>query len=58
MVQPFCNNDTKKYAVVLDVADIGLIVGLIQKTNIVNNKVESANWFYVISPSTAFDQDM
>lgn len=57
MVQPFRNNDTKKYAV-LDVADIRSVVGLIQKTDVVNNKVESANWFYVISPSTAFDQDM
>lgn len=59
MVQPFGSNNTKKYAV-LDVADIRSVVSLIQKTDVVNNKrkVESSNWFYEISPSTAFNQDM
>lgn len=57
LVQPFKDNETKKYAV-LDAADIISVVGLIQKTDLKNNQVESSNWFYVISPSTAFNQDM
>jgi hypothetical protein len=50
--------ETKKYAV-LDVADIRSTVDLIQKAEIKrNNKVESSNWYYDISPSTAFNNDM
>jgi hypothetical protein len=57
MVQPFGENETKKFAV-LDAADIISTIGLVQKTELKNNLVESSNWFYVISPSTAFDGDM
>ena len=57
MVQPFVAGQVKKYAVI-DVADIKSVVGLIQKTEIRNRQVDSTNWFYVISPSTAFNVDM
>ncbi|GAA5806561.1 hypothetical protein HPULCUR_012098 [Helicostylum pulchrum] len=57
MVQPFSESESKKYAI-LDAADITSVVGLIQKTELKNNQVESSNWFYVISPSTAFHLDM
>jgi hypothetical protein len=57
MVQPFRENETKKF-VVIDVADIVSVVGLLQKTDLVNRNIESSNWFYVISPSTAFDTNM
>jgi hypothetical protein len=57
MVQPFREDESKKYAVV-DVADIRTIAGLIQKTDIKNNRPESSSWYFVISPSSAFDQDM
>ena len=57
MVQPFLATEAKKYAI-LDAADIISVVGLIQKTDLKNNQVESSNWFYVISPSTAFHLDM
>ncbi|KAG2228641.1 hypothetical protein INT48_000980 [Thamnidium elegans] len=57
MVQPFSETENKKYAVI-DVADIISTVGLIQKIDLKNNQVESSNWFYVISPSTAFHKDM
>ncbi|KAI8640490.1 hypothetical protein BD408DRAFT_434132 [Parasitella parasitica] len=57
MVQPSREDETKKYAV-SDVADIRTIAGLIQKTDIKNNRAESSNWYFVISPSSAFDQDM
>ncbi|KAG2228435.1 hypothetical protein INT48_000366, partial [Thamnidium elegans] len=57
LVHPFPANETKKYAVI-DVGDILSVVGLIQKTDLVNNQAQSSNWFYVISPSTAFDRDM
>jgi hypothetical protein len=57
LVQPFRENEAKKYAVI-DVADIISTVGLIQKTDLVNKEVVSSNWYYVISPSTAFDEDM
>ena len=57
LIQPFSETESKKYAV-LDVADIISTVGLIQKTKISNKKIETSNWFYVISPSTAFHKDM
>lgn len=57
MVQPFTNNETKKHAI-LDVADIRSIVGLLQKVDIKNKTPEATNWFYVVSPSTSFDNDM
>ncbi|KAI9243214.1 hypothetical protein EDC94DRAFT_670572, partial [Helicostylum pulchrum] len=57
MVQPFSESESKKYAI-LDAADITSVVGLIQKTELKNNQVESSNWFYAISPSTAFHLDM
>ncbi|GAA5802204.1 hypothetical protein HPULCUR_012118 [Helicostylum pulchrum] len=57
MVQPFLATEAKKYAI-LDAADIISVIGLIQKTDLKNNQIESSNWFYVISPSTAFHLDM
>ncbi|CEP20049.1 hypothetical protein [Parasitella parasitica] len=51
LVQPFRDSEVKKFAVV-DVADIVSVVGLLQKTDLVNRRIESSNWFYVISPST------
>ncbi|CEP16956.1 hypothetical protein [Parasitella parasitica] len=57
LVQPFRDSELKKFAVV-DVADIVSVVGSLQKTDLVNRRIESSNWFYIISPSTAFDENM
>ncbi|KAL9539149.1 hypothetical protein MBANPS3_010440 [Mucor bainieri] len=59
MVQPATATSTgsKTYAVI-DVGDITSTVGLIQKTDVINGVASLANWFYLISPSTAFDADM
>ncbi|CEP16633.1 hypothetical protein [Parasitella parasitica] len=58
MVQPFRDHKAKKFAV-FDVAHIRTITGLIQKTDLKSNGVQSSNWFYVISPTcSAFDEDM
>ncbi|CEP06937.1 hypothetical protein, partial, partial [Parasitella parasitica] len=57
LVQPFRDSEVKKFAVV-NVADIVSTVGLLQKTDLLNRRIQTSNWFYVISPSTAFDENM
>jgi hypothetical protein len=60
-VVPFKESEVKKI-VVIDIADIVTVVGLLKVVNQVSsgNRVtfEETNSFFVISPSTCFDDDM
>lgn len=50
-VLPFSGSGSQKKVVVFDVADIVTTVGLVQESS-------ASKWLYVISPSTAFNNDM